>query len=101
MVRSQQTLAFKIQKRRREVLSSIYAEISVFLITLYAQHLEEGRTRIKDYGKMTMFDIERELSLRLQMIRNHNDAKVRYHFEEEQKRQDELLAKLKRDMQQQ
>ncbi len=92
------TYAYKVQKARRELIEVMQNEVYIFLSTLFGNHIEEGRKRIADFGDMTMFDVGSEIKLRTQMMRTHNNARVRHHFEEEQKKQDQLLARLKATM---
>jgi hypothetical protein len=47
---------------------------------------------------MTMLDLRVEVELRTRAMRSSTNAKIRAHREKEQKKQDELLAKLSRHM---
>lgn len=87
--------AFRYQKARREILRGFNDETYIFLSTLFGTHIEEGKKRISDYGNMTMFDVVSEIKMRTMMLQGYNRAKIRHHFEEEKRKQDELLARLK------
>ena len=87
-----------IQQMRRELIKIINREIYIFLATFFGNQLDDGKRRVRDYKDMTMFDVRSEVQLRVQSMKGYNDAKVKHHYEEEKKRQDELLSKLKASM---
>lgn len=86
---------FVLQDVRRRLIDIISREHYTFLSTFYSDHIQEGKKTIKDYGKLTMFDIRSELRLRTQILRTTSNQKVKAHFKEQNRRQQELLEKLK------
>lgn len=91
-----QSSAYQQEVLRRRTIDLLSTEFYVFLSTFYGNYIEDGTKRIKDYRDMTFFDVTSELRLRVQMIRAMNNNKVKHHFEEDRKKQIELLEKLKK-----
>ncbi len=87
---------YQIEKVRNRTRKALVEEYMIFLINLYGHLIEDGSKRITDYDTMTMLDIRAEVQLRTRAMRGSTNAKIRSQREKEQKKQDELLAKLAR-----
>lgn len=91
-----QSDAFQMEQLRKKSLELLSKEYYIFLSTFYGGSILDGDKSIKDYAHLTYYDITSELKIRIQMLKGYNDAKVRKYYEDEDKRQKELLEKLKR-----
>lgn len=90
------SIAYLIQVRRRRIIEAINEELYIFLSTFYGTHIQDGYKRVKDYKTLTMFDISSELRVRIKLIHNQNESRIKNHFKTEKKKQNDLLETLKR-----
>jgi nucleoside-specific outer membrane channel protein Tsx len=91
-----QSDAYQLEQMRRQSIKMLSSEYYIFLAAFYGNKITDGDTSIKDYAHLTYFDISSELKIRIQMLKGYNDARVRKYYEDEEKRQYELLEKLRR-----
>jgi hypothetical protein len=90
-----QSQAFQWQKLRREMYDITNLERYILLSVFYGLHIEDGIKRVKDYNDMTMYDMGSELKIRIQRLEGQNKARIKQHFEDEEKKVKDLLEKLK------
>lgn len=90
-----QSYAYQMQRLRKESMEIALEERFVFISTFFGVIIEEGNKRISDYNDMTMADVTNEIKVRIQMLISKNNAKIKKHFKEQRKQENELLARLK------
>lgn len=89
-----QPTVYQIEFVRNKTRKALLEEYIIFLINLYGHLIQDGTKRITDFNNLTMLDIRTEVTLRTKAMRGESNAKIRAHQEKEQKKQDELLARL-------
>ena len=93
------TRSFDLQRSRRKFIEVFNEERFFILSTFYAGLIEEGQRTIQDFEKLTMFGMRNEVRLRTHIMKAQNDRTIKQYKDEQERKERELLEKLKRSMQ--
>lgn len=86
---------YQLEVERDKMVESLHVEYLSLLAILYGDQLESGTQLLKDYGHLTMIDIENELQLRTLMYRARRLRKRRQLLDEYEANERDMLEQLK------
>lgn len=87
--------AYERECLRWKYLKSVHTELLTLLVMLYGLRFDNGDIRIKDFYKMTMGDMHRELQLRILILKGRKAYKLNKQKEDQKRKEQEELEQLK------